>query len=89
MSSLTLYVEPLAGAVRCTDSELVVSLSDGRVISVPLVWFPRLLAASEAERSTYELLGHGEGVHWPAVDEDISVSGLLAGWPSVEFRAHT
>ncbi len=76
----------LADAVECTDDEIIVSLSDGRSLSVPIVWFPRLANASPAERADYELLGRGEGIHWAQVDEDISVAGLLAGKPSVEFR---
>ena len=76
----------LADAVECTDDEIIVSLSDGRSLSVPIVWFPRLANASPAERADYELLGRGEGIHWSQVDEDISVTGLLAGKPSVEFR---
>ncbi len=76
----------LADAVECTDDEIIVSLSDGRSLSVPIVWFPRLANASPAERADYELLGRGEGIHWLQVDEDISVAGLLAGKPSVEFR---
>ena len=76
----------LADAVECTDDEIIVSLSDGRSLSVPIVWFPRLASASPAERADYELLGRGEGIHWSQVDEDISVAGLLAGKPSVEFR---
>ena len=75
----------LASAVRCTDDELIVSLSDGRSLSVPIVWFPRLAKANVSERADYELLGSGEGVHWPQLDEDISVAGLLAGKPSAEF----
>ncbi len=75
----------LASAVECTDDELRVFLSDGRSLSIPIVWFPRLAKASPSERADYELLGNGEGVHWPQVDEDISVLGLLAGRPSVEF----
>ena len=74
-----------ASAVECTDDELMVSLTDGRSLSIPIVWFPRLAKASPSERADYELLGNGEGVHWPQVDEDISVLGLLAGRPSVEF----
>lgn len=86
MSSLTLHAEPLAQSIKCTEAELIVSLADGRVLSIPLVWFPRLLSASPQARAHYELLGHGEGVHWPDVDEDISVAGLLAGQPSAEYR---
>lgn len=87
MSSLTLHAEPLAQSVTLTDVELVVHLVDGRVLSTPLVWFPRLLSASPEARLHYELLGNGEGIHWPEVDEDISVAGLLAGNPSVEYQA--
>jgi hypothetical protein len=86
MSSLALHVEPLAQSVTLTDVELVVSLVDGRVLSTPLVWFPRLLSASTSARTHYEILGNGEGIHWPEVDEDISVAGLLAGNPSVEYH---
>ena len=69
----------LAQAVRVTEDELNVSLVDGRTISVPLAWFPRLLHATSEQRSRFELLGDGEGIHWPEVDEDISVAGLLRG----------
>ena len=86
MSSLALRVEPLAQSVTLTEAELVVSLVDGRVLSTPLVWFPRLFSAPPAARRHYELLGNGEGIHWPDVNEDISVAGLLAGNPSVEYR---
>ena len=86
MSSLTLNAEPLAQSLELTDAELVVRLVDGRVLSTPLVWFPRLLAASSSARQHYELLGNGEGIHWPEVDEDISIAGLLAGYPSIEYR---
>ena len=73
-------------AMTCSDDELRVALTDGRTLSVPLAWFPRLVHASDAQRSNYELLGDGEGIHWPQVDEDISVAGLLSGQPSVEVR---
>ncbi|MGA7990935.1 MAG: DUF2442 domain-containing protein [Thermoanaerobaculia bacterium] len=71
-----------AGSVQFTASELVVGLTDGRTICVPLVWFPRLLAASEPQRAHWELLGNGEGIHWPELDEDLSVEGLLRGVPA-------
>jgi hypothetical protein len=73
--------------VRCTDDELVVSLNDGRILSVPLAWFPRLARASSEQLAEFELLGEGEGIHWPAIDEDISIAGLLEGRPSAEYRA--
>ncbi len=84
MSTLAVEIEPRAVGVRCTDDELIVQLADGRVLSVPLVWFPRLASASSEARSDVLLIGEGEGLHWPAVDEDISVAGLLAGRASVE-----
>lgn len=84
MSSSALQVEPRAQHVRCTDDELVVTLSDGRTLSVPLAWFPRLAGASASQRAHYELLGDGSGIHWPSIDEDVSVLGLLAGNPSAE-----
>jgi hypothetical protein len=85
MSSSVVEVRPLAQDVSLTDSELVVDLVDGRRISVPLVWFPRLLHADESGRSKWELLGDGEGIHWPEVDEDLSVAGLLRGVPAIGY----
>ena len=79
MSTSPIERRPLARAVAVSDDELTVSLADGRVIAVPLVWFPRLLGASAEAREKWELLGDGEGIHWPEVDEDLSVEGLLAG----------
>jgi hypothetical protein len=86
MTSSALEPSVRAVDVHVTDEELVVRLADGRVLSVPLAWFPRLLHAKPAERSLFELLGDGEGIHWPLVDEDLSVSGLLRGIPSPEAR---
>ena len=86
MSSLALKSEPRAEHVHCTEDELVVVLTDGRTLSVPLAWFPRLANASARQRSKYELLGNGSGMHWPMVDEDISIAGLLAGNPSIELQ---
>jgi hypothetical protein len=73
-----------AKKVRVTDEALVVELRDGRVVSVPLEWYPRLAEGSVAERRRWELIGPGVGIHWPALDEDISVDGLLRGLPSGE-----
>ena len=87
MNSSVFKTAPLAMSVDCSDDELRVMLTDGRKLSVPLAWFPRLAHATPAERSNYELVGDGQGIHWPSVDEDISVAGLLAGQPSVESRA--
>ena len=82
MSSSAPEVRPLARNVEVTDAELRVDLADGRRIAVPLVWFPRLLAAPRAARENWELLGDGEGIHWPDADEDLSVAGFLAGFRS-------
>jgi hypothetical protein len=70
-------VDARAKELAFTEDELVVMLADGRRISVPLAWFPRLLRGSMAQRRNYELLGDGAGVHWPDLDEDLSVAGLL------------
>lgn len=76
-----------AKKVRVTDQSLVVELQDGRVVSVPLKWYPRLAEGSRAERRRWELIGPGIGIHWPALDEDIAVDGLLRGLPSGESAA--
>lgn len=86
MNSSVLKSEPRAEHVHCTADELVVVLTDGRTLSVPLAWFPRLVNASVRQRSKYELLGDGSGIHWPMVDEDISIAGLLMGNASIELR---
>jgi hypothetical protein len=77
---------PMAEDVRVTNDSLIVDLSDGRTISVPLEWFPRLLQATPEERSNWRLIGRGHGVHWEEIDEDISVEGLVAGRPSGESQ---
>ena len=79
MSSLAVEPKPFARHVEVTDDELTVVLADGRRISAPLAWFPRLLRATPEQRADWELLGDGEGIHWPSADEDLSVSGLLRG----------
>ena len=77
MSTLAVNVEPLAIEVSCTDDSLQVTLADGREISAPLVWFPRLQKATPDERKEWRLIGGGIGIHWESVDEDISVESLL------------
>ena len=77
MSTSAIEVEPLAIDVSCTDDSLRVVLADGREISAPLVWFPRLQKATPEERENWRLIGGGIGIHWEAVDEDISVESLL------------
>ena len=82
MGSSVIEANPRAQEVEVTEDELRVSLADGRRVSVPLAWFPRLLHASAAQRAKWELLGDGEGIHWPDVDEDLSVAGILRGAPA-------
>jgi hypothetical protein len=76
-----------ATEVVVTDDTLTVDLSDGRTISVPLAWYPRLAHGTPEERATWRLIGHEEGIHWPQLDDDISVEGLIAGRPSGESQA--
>jgi hypothetical protein len=71
------FPDVVATAVQCDETMLHVSLSDGRIMSVPLVWFPRLLAATPEQRAQWELLGPGTGISWPELDEDLSVVALL------------
>ena len=78
MTILEIDLEDLrAVAVEFTASDLVVTLADGRKIATPLNWYPRLLRASSAERASYEIMPMG--VHWPRLDEDLSIAGMLAG----------
>ena len=87
MSISTVEIEvPFAQEVTVTDETLGVELSDGRSIGVPLGWYPRLVHATESERSNWTLIGKGDGIHWPDLDEDIGVEGLLAGKPSGESQ---
>ena len=78
---------PSADNVTVTDDALSIDLSDGRTISAPLAWFPRLVHATQQERNNWRLIGKGHGIHWEDIDEDISVEGLLAGKPSGESQA--
>ena len=88
MTISTIEMEvPDAQRVTVTEDTLSVELSDGRAISVPLTWFPRLVHATPQERSNWRLIGKGQGIHWEDLDEDISVEGLLAGRPSGESQA--
>ena len=77
---------PEAEDVTVTDDTLTAELSDGRTISVPILWYPRLTHATPEERNNWRLIGTGQGIHWPDLDEDISVEGMLAGWPSRESQ---
>jgi hypothetical protein len=87
MSTLVTERDVFAESVRFSDDSMIVSLDDGRTLSVPFAWYPRLLHGAKSEREKYELIGDGEGIHWPHLDEDISVEGLLAGRRSAESDA--
>lgn len=87
MSTFAVEIEvPRAVDVKVTKDTLTVELSDGRTISVPLQWYPRLVYATSEERKNWRLIGNGEGIHWEDLDEDISVEGLIAGRPSGESQ---
>lgn len=88
MNTLAIEIAaPTAESATLTNDTLTVELSDGRSLSVPLDWFPRLVHATQAERKRWRLIGRGRGIHWDLLDEDISVDGLLAGKPSGESQA--
>jgi hypothetical protein len=78
--------EALATHVEVSEDTLSVELADGRTIAAPLAWYPRLMHSTVEERSSWRLIGGGRGIHWPAIDEDISVANLLAGQPSAESQ---
>ncbi len=82
MSIATNLNEARIKSVYITDEEIVAHLIDGRTISVPLAWSWRLSEASAEERAHYEILGDGQGIHWPDIDEDISAEGMLHGTPA-------
>ncbi len=86
-SSVTDLRNAQAQDVTVSDESLTVELVDGRSVSVPLAWYPRLTHATPTESENWRLIGRGEGIHWPDLDEDISVEGLLAGRPSGESQA--
>ncbi len=80
-------ITPTAEHVTVSEDTLSVELSDGRTISAPLAWYPRLLHGNKRERGKWRLIGRGQGIHWESLDEDISVEGLLAGRASGESQA--
>ena len=82
MGTLALAADERVAGVETTDDVLTVSLMDGRTISVPLVWYPRLLNATRRQRRHWEIAGGGYGIHWPEIDEDLSTEGLLRGAPA-------
>ena len=79
MATLAVEHHPLAHSVSFDSDSLIVSLIDGRTLSVPLAWFPTLSSADSNQLQDWEILGDGEGIHWPQLDEDLSVNGLLLG----------
>ncbi len=87
MSTLVTERDVFAESVQFSEDSMTVFLDDGRALSVPLAWYPRLLHGTKQEREKFELIGNGEGIHWPDLDEDISVEGLLAGKRSAESDA--
>jgi hypothetical protein len=77
---------PQAQNVVVTDDALTVDLSDGRTISVPLAWYPRLLHSPPNERNNWRFIGGNDGIHWPDIDEDISIKNIILGKPSGEIQ---
>lgn len=86
MTTLVLETEPAAAHLTTTDERLIVDLSDGRSIVVPLEWYPRLREGSAEERSNWRLLGDGYAIEWPDLDEHLGIEGILAGRRSGESR---
>jgi hypothetical protein len=82
MGTLALAADERVSEVELTEDALIVSLMDGRVISVPLAWYPRLLNATPKQRRNWQLAGGGYGIHWQEIDEDLSTEGLLRGAPA-------
>ncbi len=87
MSTLAINIDSLiAQNISVTEENLIVELVDGRTVSAPLAWYPRLQQGTIEERSNWRLIGLGEGIHWPSLEEDISVEGLIAGRSSGESQ---
>lgn len=82
MNTVALIVEPKIVDLRITEAEITAYLMDGRTVSVPLAWSWRLSEATTAQRNNWEIIGDGIGIHWPEIDEDISVEGMLYGAPA-------
>ena len=87
MGILALAADERVSDVKVTKEMLSVSLKDGRTITVPLTWYPRLLNASPAQRKNWRIAGGGYGIHWPDIDEDLSTEGLLRGAPAPRPRS--
>ena len=82
MNTVVNFIEPRLLNIAITDDEIIAHLMDGRTITVPLVWSWRLSEATPQQRQNFEILGDGQGIHWPDIDEDISVEGMLYGSPA-------
>lgn len=87
MSTLEIESDPTAIRVSVANDKLVVDLADGRILLVPLEWYPRLQHATDSERQNWRLLGHGYAIEWPDIDEHIGLEGLVAGRKSGESEA--
>jgi hypothetical protein len=87
MGILALAADERVSTVSFPDDSISVVLLDGRTITVPLAWYPRLLTATAAQRENWKIAGGGYGIHWPDLDEDLSTEGLLRGAPAPDFRA--
>ncbi len=86
MGILALTADERVGNVKCTNDTLRVDLRDGRTITVPLAWYPRLFDATAAQRNNWQIAGGGYGIHWPDLDEDLSTEGLLRGAPAARSQ---
>ena len=89
MASSNASVDPRAVHVATNDVNLTIDLADGRRLIVPLAWFPRLLRAKPEQRRNWRLISDGQGIHWPDIDEDLSVGGLLRGTVAPDASKHT
>lgn len=86
MGILALRADERVSDVKVNSDSLIVHLKDGRTISVPLSWYPRLLKASPKQRKNWQIAGGGYGIHWPDIDEDLSTEGLLRGAPAPQTK---
>jgi len=86
MATLASPRDERAMDVRFADDQLVVDLRDGRTIATPIIWYPRLRSATAEQRANWRLIGSGGGIHWPDIDEDLSVEAMLAGRPAVGWN---
>jgi hypothetical protein len=88
MSTVVNIIEPRLLTIKVTEDEIIAYLVDGRTVSVPLIWSWRLSEATKKQRQNFEIIGDGQGVHWPDIDEDISIDGMLYGSPARRPHHH-